>query len=132
MANLNNEMKNLAYTERMGPMLRAEVERQLLKDLRCYRVEADGPCIDWSDTCIEGDATSYLDGELENWSGISVLDANKQIVADGWMEFIHGGGDKPLFVFWDFLTIFEQGVKRRAKARLGIPSHVWDKDTRRK
>src|SRR5262245_31928385 len=119
-------MASLGDTKCMGPMLRAEVERQLLEDLLHYQVGVVNPIFDWSEICIEGHATRYLDGEMENWSGITVLDSVGQTIADGWMEFIHGGGDNPLFVFWEFLTIYENGKQREAKRQPGIPRHIWE------
>jgi hypothetical protein len=120
-------MERLGDTECMGPMLQAEIEHQLLEDLLHYNVNTENVFFDWSDTSIEGHRTSYLDGEIENWSGISVIDSSGQVIAEGWMEFIHGGGDNPLFVFWDYLIIYENGVKRDAKTKSGIPRHIWEK-----
>ena len=66
--------KDLGYTHHMGPRLRAEVERQLLQDFRRYSHEqSDHLAIDWSDTCPEGHTTEYLDGWLENWSDVWVV-----------------------------------------------------------
>src|SRR5688572_9110193 len=94
---------NLGYTEGMGPKLRLEVERQLLCDLARYGVEVKGLTVDWSDTCPEGHTTTFLDGTLENWSGVRVWTKGGTLVAEGWLDFVHGGGSNPLFVFWDFL-----------------------------
>ena len=120
------ELLELGYTEKMGPMLRREVEQQLLADLRNYGVDNDNLQFDWSDTCPEGHVTDALDGTLENWSGVAVRDANGTIVADGWLDFIHGGGTNPLFVFWEYLTIYEDNKEQRVKNSPGIPQHVWD------
>jgi len=63
--------KDLGYTQHMGPRLRAEAERQLLHDFhRYYHGNMDNLAIDWSDTCPEGHTTEYLDGRLEDWSGV--------------------------------------------------------------
>ena len=120
-------MERLGDTRCMGPLLRAEVERQLLEDLLHYNVNADNLFLDWSETSIEGHCSRYLDGEIENWSGITVIDSRGQVIAEGWMDFIHGGGDNPLFVFWDFLTVYENGMKRAAKTKPGIPRHIWER-----
>ena len=69
----------------MGPQLRSEVERQLLSDLREYAVEVDGLRFDWSETSPEGHRTFFLDGELENWSGVRVIDIDGNIQAYGWL-----------------------------------------------
>lgn len=120
-------MLELGYTEKMGPNLRREVKRQLLADLRRYEVEKEGFEIDWSETCPEGHTTEYLDGNLENWSGIIVRDPRGAIAAEGWLEFIHGGGGNPLFVFWEFLTIYEGDKERKVKQHPGIPIHIWER-----
>jgi len=117
--------KELGYTEQMGPRLRAEVQRQLLKDFqRYYNESTHNLTIDWSDTCPEGHATIYLDGWLENWSEVKVVNSQGEIIASGWIDFIHGGGENPLFVFWYYLNIGESGSDV-VKAN-GIPTHIWE------
>ena len=117
--------KDLEYTQHMGPRLRAEAERQLLHDFhRYYHGNMDNLAIDWSDTCPEGHTTEYLDGRLEDWSGVRVVNARDEIIASGWIEFIHGGGDNPLFVFWNYLD-FGENTEDVVKAQ-GIPQHIWD------
>jgi hypothetical protein len=114
----------------LGARLRAEVERQLLDDLRHYGINVDGAAFDWSDSCIEGHATSHLGGTLQNFSGVAVLDASGDMLACGWIDFIHGGGTNPLFVFWDHVTVFEGHDPRKQrvlKSTPGIPGHVWAK-----
>jgi len=117
--------KDLGYTHHMGPQLRTEVERQLLKDFQYSSHErSDNLVVDWSDTCPEGHVTEYLDGQLENWSGVAILNAAGERIAWGWIDFIHGGGDNPLFVFWYYLHLGEntEDVVRTQ----GIPQHIWD------
>ena len=116
---------SLGYADIMGPLLKAEVERQLTEDLAAYGVQASYLTFDYSETCPEGHMTSYLDGALENWSNIGVTDANGKDLAAGWLEFIHGGDDNPLFVFWDYLYIFEGRSWKEVKSKPGIPEHVW-------
>lgn len=120
-----NHEQDLGYTNSMGPRLRAEVERQLRADLKHYGVADEQLSIDWSDTVPEGHVTRYLDGELENWSGIVVRDQQGQCIAEGWLEFIHGAQEAPLLVFWDYLSILDGGVWRGAKTKHGIPHHIW-------
>lgn len=110
----------------MGPRLRAEVERQLLEDLAVYNVDTEGLSIDWSDSCVEGHRTTHLDGDLENFSGVGVLDVAGNLVAGGWIDFIHGGEDNPLFVFWTDLTVFRDGGPDYVKRLPDIPLHVWE------
>lgn len=70
------------FTDRMGPLLRAEVERQLLNDFQRYAHEqSDTLAIDWSDTCPEGHTAAYLDGELENWSDVWVVNLKGERIA---------------------------------------------------
>lgn len=117
--------KELGYTQQMGPRLRAEVQRQLLKDFQRYSKEsADNLSMDWSETCPEGHATVYLDGWLENWSEVRVINVQDEIIASGWIDFIHGGGDNPLYVFWYYLH-FGEGGSEVVKAH-GIPRHIWE------
>ncbi len=94
------------YPDYMGPRLRAEVERQLFKDFQRYSDElSDDLAINWSDICPEGHVTEYLDGWLENWSDVWIVTAQGERIAWGWIDFIHGGGDNPLFVFWYYLYV---------------------------
>ena len=111
----------------MGPKLRAEVERQLLKDLQIYRPDLEDVIFDWSETCQEGHVTNYLDGSLENWSGVAVKDANGNLIAYGWIDFIDGGVKEPLLVFWDLLTIRFNNKNIDVKKEFGIPKHIWNK-----
>ena len=113
------------YTHHMGPRLRAEVERQLFKDFQRYAYKQSADlAIDWSDTCPEGHATAYLDGWLENWSDVWVVNAQGARIAWGWIDFIHGGGENPLFVFWQFLH-FGENTEDVVRAHGGIPQHIW-------
>jgi hypothetical protein len=49
------------------------------------------------------------------------------IVAEGWLDFVYGGGDQPLFVFWLFLTLMSGSEERKVKADAQIPEHVWQR-----
>jgi hypothetical protein len=110
----------------VGDDLRAEVERQLLADLAAYGVSLPGLWLDWSDCCQEGHGTQVMGDYLEDQSGILVRDQSGEPVAEGWMDFIHGGGNHPLFVFWLFLTLVDKNGRRiDVKENIGIPEHVW-------
>ena len=111
---------------RMGSLLRREVERQLLADLDHYGVFDHGLSIDWAETCQEGHLTSALDGKLEEVSGLTVRNHDGSAVADGWMDFVHGGGTNPLFVFWLFLAVGAGAERRKVKTDAWIPDHVWE------
>ncbi len=119
-------LTDLVYPNHMGPRLRAEVERQLLLDFQHYAHEqSDHLAIDWSDTCPEGHATAYLDGWVENWSGVWVVNAQGKRIAWGWIEFIHGGGDHPLFVFWHYLH-FGENTEDVVQVDLCLTSETYD------
>lgn len=104
----------------MGPKLRALVEKQLLEDLKYYDVTDSNLKFDWSNSCIEGSYTEYLDGSLENYSGISLYDKNDELVAEGWMEFIHS--EPHFIVYWDHLIFRNHHPKE--KTEFGIPKHI--------
>lgn len=115
--------QELGFSTSMGPQLRALVEKQLLADLKVYSVDSGDLKFDWSDSCIEGHDTSFLDGQVENFSGIAIYESN-QLIAEGWMDFVHEG---PFFLaYWDYVTIWKNGKKVFDKRKLGIPSHVWE------
>ncbi len=105
----------------MGPQLRAYVEHQLLTDLQFYGVPTVGLSFDWSNPCQEGHVTRYLDGMLEEMSDVGVNRSDGTPVAEGWLDFIHGGGDAPLFVFWLFLRLREGDAWRKVKGQATIP-----------
>ena len=111
----------------MGPHLKAEVERQLIEDIMHYGILDTRLRIDWSGACPEGHRTSYLDGDLEAVSNVSVLNGNNEIVAEGWLDFVHGGGDNQLFVFWLFLDIRRGGKWEEVKSEPVIPQHIWER-----
>lgn len=109
----------------MGPQLLEYVERQLLGDLRHYGVSTDGLAFDWSYPCQEGHRTKYLDGHLEEMSNVSVLDPSGRAQARGWIDFVHGARDAPLFVFWLVLDLRDRDGWRAVKSEPGLPTHVW-------
>jgi hypothetical protein len=119
-------VSDLGFSEAMGPRLRRFVEEQLLGDLARHGVAVDGLVFDWSESCPEGHRTAYLDGELENWSGVAVLDAGGRPVAGGWLDFVQEG-DAPPVVYWDDLSVAEAGSWRYVKRQPGVPPHVWER-----
>jgi hypothetical protein len=120
-------MHHLGLTARMGPRLQAVVERQLLDDLAHYGVSRAGLSIDWSRTCGEGHCTRHLDGNLEELSGVRAFAPGDELVAEGWMDFVHGGDHFPLFVFWLFLSVAVNGEMARVKGDVAIPAHLWER-----
>jgi hypothetical protein len=113
---------DLGLSTSMGPRLRALVETQLIKDLQHYGVENQSLKFDWSESCIEGHDTVYLDGSLENYSGISIFNHSDKLVADGWMEFIHRG--QFFLAYWEFITIWGNDKKVFEKKSPGMPEHI--------
>jgi len=116
---------HLSQTAAMGPLLQKAVEFQLLKDLSAYGVEPDGLTIDWSDSCQERHCTAAVDGNLEELSSVAVVNSGGKPVAEGWMDFVHGGGNRPLFVFWLFLSVMREGKWMNVKDKPHIPVHIW-------
>jgi hypothetical protein len=114
----------------MGDRLRCEVERQLLLDLEHYRRCSlnEQLTIDWSNPCQEGHCTDIQGGRLESMSDVTVRRADGTVIADGWIDFVHGGGDLPLFVFWLFLDLVDaHGRLLHVKKDAALPLHVWHK-----
>lgn len=109
----------------MGPQLRALVESQLLQDLGHYGLFNKDLKFDWSQSCIEGHDGSYLDGRLENFSGLMVFDGSGKLIVDGWMEFVHRG--KFFLAYWEFVSIWKDNIKVFEKSVPGLPKHVLDK-----
>ena len=109
----------------MDQALLIEVERQLLADLTHYGVTIEKLRFDWSESCQEGHCTKVLGSTLEERSSVYVLSENDEVVAEGWMDFIHGGGTNPLFVFWLLLSVRQGGELIKVKSDNAIPKHIW-------
>lgn len=119
--------KNYGYTDIMGPLLREYVKRSLVQDLQHYlskdqKVEYSDCIFDWSETCIEGHRATYLDGQLENFSGIRIYDHFNNLVVDGWMDFVPEGDN--LHVYWLFLHGGSR-YKIQSKETVDIPQQIW-------
>lgn len=110
-----------------GSVLRAEVDRQLLADLGWYGVHDEGLSIDWSDECPEGHCTRFLDSVLESVSGLGVRNAAGGLVAEGWIDFVHGAPDLPLHVYWLYLSVLRDGKWHHVKRNPTLPEHVWSR-----
>ena len=118
------DYNNLGLSTPMGPRLRALVEEQLIDDLCNYGIENFTIKFDWSRSSIEGHDGEYLDGYLENYSGIKLFDVNDNIIAEGWMDFIH---ELDFFlVYWDHLEFLDPRFSN-SKLKFGIPLHIWQK-----
>lgn len=116
--------EKMGHARTMGPELQIEVERQLLKDITVYGYkDVKHLVIDWSESCIEGHLTYYLDGSVENFSGIRIWDQHKNLIGDGWIDFIHLEKENIFWVYWDLLELDEI----KYKTDFGIPLHIWNK-----
>ncbi len=122
------DVKGVGFSDCMGPELRSYVERKLLEDLSNYLLPEVGGSImelrfDWSDSCVEGHRMSWLDGEIENFSGIVILDLGQSLVAEGWMEFIETEAE--LEVFW--CSLHGPAIRSRDQSINEVPRHIWDR-----
>lgn len=115
---------DLGLSYPLSNQLRVEIERQLEKDLKFYHIEKDVYQFDWSDSCIEGNVTVYMDKPLENFSGIAVFDENDCIIAEGWMDFIHE--ENVLIIYWSFLDSYTNEQIKSLKSKKGIPLHIFN------
>lgn len=129
MSDIQANSNDYGASEIMGPLLRTFVEQQLIEDLTHYKVFSKDLHFNWSNSCGEGHSTDYLDGVLENFSYISVLDKNNLLIAEGWLEFVESSfdktADKTVFVYWDFVTTYEGYNRLVDKSEPGIPDHIW-------
>lgn len=116
---------DLGLSSQMGPELRSLVERHLVEDLKFYGIDKELH-FDWSDSCIEGHDTNYLDGSLENFSGIAVFDNHENSVADGWMEFIHEGDF--FLAYWNYVTTWESDKKLSGITNRRMTNANWIKN----
>jgi hypothetical protein len=130
MSDVQINSEDFGASEIMGPQLRQFVEKELVDDLKNYKVFKSDLYFDWSNSCAEGHSTNYLDGILENFSYISVLDKTNVTIAEGWLDFIEifigDTRDKKVIVFWDFVTIFDGRNRLIDKTSPGIPNHIWE------
>jgi hypothetical protein len=123
-----SDARGLGFSDCMGPQLRNLVERKLPDDLGNYLLPENGLILsdlrfDWSDSCVEGHRTYWLDGEIENFSGIAIFDLEQNLIAEGWMEFIET--EAGLEVFWWFLR--GPTLKSQGKESNEVPTHIWDR-----
>ena len=122
--NVKPNYSSMGLARCMGPALKQEIERQLNRDLEHYGASIVGFRYDWSDSCIEGKCIAWLDGVLENFSGIRVFNEHDVLLATGWMEYIEVGSN--LIIYWDWLKIYQGETVIPAKSSFGIPSHSGD------
>ena len=123
--NLKPNYTDLGYSDKMGPKLRMLVEKQLCDDLKIYGIMANKFKFDWSESCIKGDDAIYLDGVVENFSGINIFNEKDKHIAEGWMEFIYEPTYNFFISYWGFLTYFDSGKEIEIKDKVGIPLHIF-------
>lgn len=124
MAISSENFETHGFSSKMGPLLRHAVEQQLREDLVHYEVQHADLHFDWSASCLEGSDAAWLDGHIENFSGITLLNQQGQTVVEGWMEFILADGR--LLVHWDDLASWNAFEKHVHKSHFGIPPHIWN------
>lgn len=115
---------DMGFGRSMGPKLKKLVEEHLTEDLNHYGIDNQHLKFDWSESCIEGKCTDLLDGSIDRYSSIYVFDTGDNLIADGWMEFIHE--DAFFLVYWDMVTTYSDD-KIIIDKKSGIPNHVWTK-----
>ena len=114
--------------ERLGPELQAWVEQQLLQDLSHYGIHQSELSFDWSRVIQEGHWTEFQGKMLESLSDIDVHDADGNLVANGWMDFVHKSDDKGAepALFWLFLSVASGSGLRKMKEDAFLPAHLWE------
>lgn len=126
---MDERPERLGFSSCMGPKLRRYVEQQLMLDLQIYvppgmNITPIDIRFDWSDSCIEGHCEDWLDGKIENFSGVAIVDLQNRLVAEGWMEFIKTATG--LEVFWWFLQSGKD-YDIQSKDSNHVPKHIWDR-----
>lgn len=110
----------LGYASKMGSKLKTLVEQQLLQDIKNYDFYEVDLKFDWSESVIEGHYSEYLDGSVENFSGICLYNSDNELIAEGWMDFVH---EQDFFVaYWDHLVFMNHHPKE--KTEFGVPKHI--------
>ena len=106
----------------MGPKLRELAQIQLVDELNSLLGMSIKFDFDWSKSCIEGHNGMFLDGSLENYSGIILIDKQASIKADGWMDFIQEGDF--FLAYWDQITVWQNDRELFSKD-FGISSYAF-------
>lgn len=111
------------FSNTMGPKLRELVQIQLANELNNLLGMSFKFDFDWSECCIEGHNGMFLDGSLENYSGIILIDKQVSLKADGWMGFIQEGDF--FLAYWDQITVWQNNKELFSK-EFGISSFAYD------
>lgn len=108
----------------MGPRLKSFVEKELSEDLKQYNCHLNEYRFDWSESGMEDNIHTYLDGQIINFTGIRLFNEKDEPAARGWMEFILCE-DETLIIYWDFLDLCHNGHWESVKKKPGIPPHIF-------
>ncbi|GAA0180867.1 hypothetical protein SH2C18_34860 [Clostridium sediminicola] len=114
------------FSNLMDGKLREEVERQLSDDIRHYGINNQILKYDWSESCIEGRCSRVGDSCIDNYSDIKVFNSMDEIIADGWVDFIHEKQFDLFIVYWDQLDLYENGKVKEVK-QFGVPEYIYEK-----
>lgn len=117
---------NFGLSYPMGEKLRKEVERQLSNDIKHYGINNEILKYDWSESVIEGRYSKVLDGHMNNFSYIKIFNSMDEIIAEGWIDFIHEEQYDLFIVYWDQLDLYENGNTKEGK-EFGIPDYIYQK-----
>lgn len=102
---MEDNWSKYGFSSIMGPKLRELVQNQLADELNSLLGMSFKYDFDWSESCIEVHDGMFLDGSLENYSGIILTDKQASIKADGWMDFIQEGDF--FLAYWDQITVWQ-------------------------
>lgn len=120
------DYNNFGLSYPMKERLRKEVERQLSDDIKHYGINNEILKYDWSESCIEGRCSKVFDSYIDNFSDIKVFNSMDEIIAEGWIDFIHEEQYDLLIVYWDQLNLYVNGKQKEVK-RFGIPDYIYQK-----
>jgi hypothetical protein len=120
------DYNNLGLSYPMVENLRRAVEKQLSDDIRHYGINNEILKYDWSESVIEGRCAKVFDGHIDNFSGIRVFNSMDEIIAEGWIDFIHEAKYDLFICYWDQLDLYEDEIPREVK-KFGIPGYIFNK-----
>lgn len=123
---IKTEYNNFGLSYPITEKLRKEVERQLTQDIRYYGINNDILKYDWSESIIEGRCSKVFDSYISNFSDIRVFNYMDEIIAEGWIDFIHEAKYDLFIVYWDQLDLYDNGVPKEVK-KFGMPDYIFNK-----
>ncbi len=121
---MNHSNNEMGMAKAMGSHLLLQVSQQLLGDLSYYGIsDSENIWISWHESEGEGNWAKYLDGEIENYAYITILDENMNAIGQGSMDFVLEEEWDVFLVYWDALYFIHPEFD--GKTRPGIPDHIW-------